>query len=458
MYGFEEEVRALLLYNKMSKEAMRMKRIDYEQAQQDIRFMYACYKKLGLTPDECRLSPVEGVECCEHRDSDGNLLVEKSPYLAMLDDSEKDESDGIYSCKKCHNAFLLIFDPDTKEYSYRDFLKHDMHDLFKKDMTAHIEREWQIMGKMRLFTPKDITFFRNSLRIQAELTQRENNRYMAIMEKLEYITLDLPYYDDFSSRRIRSILFPLLKLIHFRVFQIGSMMLPTQGTLHYYEHTVNLLDDIPGLNENEALILIDECFKKAGTTLQESRRRYVWEPVCNHRDEQGNLLLHHLPNVKRAVQCERCQAVFYLNFNELLGQYIHDNILKDYPFFDFSRPGIAEKAEAVLEKDKLFHVHSLTDFYRMRKELNQQYQDVIADRMSCSEMIARLNLCILDMDSMDTFTRHQFEDRVLFAEKEMLDRYLWCCALKDQLARRLKDFGTLPAKYDILHRQKEQAT
>ena len=436
-----------------------MKQIDNEQAQRDIRFLYDCYKKLGLSPDECRLSSTEEVEQCDHRDSDGNLLVEESPYLAMLDDSEKDESDGIYSCKKCHHAFSLIFDPDTKEYSCHKFFKYDnVPDLFTKDFTAHIEREWQILNKMRLFTPKDVTFFRNSLKLQAGLSQREANRYMAIMENLDYITLNLPYYDDFSSRRIRSILFPLIELMRFKAFQSETMALSIQGASNYCEHTVNLLDDIPSLNENEALILINECFQKAGTTLQESRRRYAWEPVCNHRDEQGNLLLHRLPNVKRAVQCERCQAIFFLNFNEQLGQYVHDDILKDYPFFDFSRPGIAEKAEAVLEKDKLSHVHSLTDFYRMRKELNQQYQDVMADRMACSEMIARLNLCILDMDGMDTFTRHQFEDSVLFAEKEMLDRYLWCCDLKDQLAGRLKDFGTLPAKYDILHRQKEQAT
>ena len=29
---------------------------------------------------------------------------------------------------------------------------------------------------------------------------------------------------------------------------------------------------------DEALTLIDDCFKKAGTTLQESRHRYAWEP------------------------------------------------------------------------------------------------------------------------------------------------------------------------------------
>ena len=38
----------------MSKEAIGMKKIDVVQAQQDIQFIYNCYKKFDLDVDECR--------------------------------------------------------------------------------------------------------------------------------------------------------------------------------------------------------------------------------------------------------------------------------------------------------------------------------------------------------------------------------------------------------------------
>ena len=231
----------------------------------------------------------------------------------------------------------------------------------------------------------------------------------------------------------------------FRTFWVLSFSVPIFDTLDYYDRTVNLLDDIPGLNMDEALMLIEDCFKKAGTTLQESRRRYAWEPVCNHRDEQGNLLIHNLPNMVQTVECERCHAVFALNFNEQLGKYIHGYLLDDCHFYDFERAGVAEKAEAVLEKDRLSNVHSLTDYYHMREELKEQYQAVMEDKMACWELVGRLNTCLLEIDGLNTFTRHQVEDSVLYAQKEMIDRYLWQHEIQKQLKARLKEFGTLPS-------------
>ena len=298
---------------------------------------------------------------------------------------------------------------------------------------------------MQQFTQKDVTFFHNNLKIQNELLQREIRRQTAILEKLDHITLDLPYYDDFSAKHICSILFPLYKQMTFRTFWVLSFSVPIFNTLDYYDRTVNLLDDIPGLNMDEALMLIEDCFEKAGTTLQESRRRYAWEPVCNHRDEQGNLLIHNLPNMVHTVECERCHAVFALNFNEQLGKYIHGYLLDDCHFYDFERAGVAEEAEAVLEKDRLSNVHSLTDYYHMREELKEQYQAVTEDKMACWELVGRLNTCLLEIDGLNTFTRHQVEDSVLYAQKEMIDRYLWQHEIQKQLKARLKEFGTLPS-------------
>lgn len=52
-----------------------MKKIDVVQAQQDIQFIYDCYKRFGLDVDECR-GVLKERDCCEHRDSDGHLLFE----------------------------------------------------------------------------------------------------------------------------------------------------------------------------------------------------------------------------------------------------------------------------------------------------------------------------------------------------------------------------------------------
>lgn len=41
-----------------------------------------------------------------------------------------------------------------------------------------------------------------------------------------------------------------------------ELSVPIFSDLDYYDRTVNLLDDIPGLNMDEALTLIDDCFKR----------------------------------------------------------------------------------------------------------------------------------------------------------------------------------------------------
>ena len=420
-----------------------MKKIDIVQVQQDIQFIYNCYKHFGLDVDECR-AVLKERDCCEHRDSDGHLLFDEASSLTMIDSAKN--CHDTYICKKCHTVFSLKINPDTQEYSYNEVLRYNsLDDLLKPDFIGHIKKSYHILDRMQQFTPKDVTFFHNNLKIQAELLQRETRRQTAILEKLDHITLDLPYYDDFSAKHIRSILFPLYKQMTFRTFWVLSFSVPIFNTLDYYDCTVNLLDDIPGLNMDEALMLIEDCFKKAGTTLQESRRRYAWEPVCNHRDEQGNLLIHNLPNMVQTVECERCHAVFALNFNEQLGKYIHGYLLDDRHFYDFERAGVAEEAEAVLEKDRLSNVHSLTDYYDMREELKEQYQAVMEDKMACWELVGRLNTCLLEIDGLNTFTRHQVEDSVLYAQKEMIDRYLWQHEIQKQLKARLKEFGILPS-------------
>lgn len=103
------------------------------------------------------------------------------------------------------------------------------------------------------------------------------------------------------------------------------------------------------------------------------------------------------------------------------------------------------KSRSRPEKDRLSNAHSLTDYYRMREELKEQYQAVTEDKMACWELVGRLNTCLLEIDGLNTFTRHQVEDSVLYAQKEMIDRYLWQHGLQKQLKARLKEFGTLPS-------------
>ena len=65
------------MYNREPKEAIDMKQIDIVQAQQDIQFIYNCYKHFGLDVDECR-AVLKDRDCCEHRDSDGQLLFDEA--------------------------------------------------------------------------------------------------------------------------------------------------------------------------------------------------------------------------------------------------------------------------------------------------------------------------------------------------------------------------------------------
>ena len=208
----------------MSKEAIGMKQIDVVQAQQDIQFIYNCYKKFALDVDECR-AVLKERDCCEHRDSDGHLLFEDASSLTMIDSAKN--CHDTYICKKCHTVFSLKIDPDTHEYSYNEVFRYNsLDDLLKPDFIAHLEKSNHILDKMQQFTPKDVTFFHNNLKIQAELLQREIRRQTAILEKLDYITLDLPYYDDFSAKHIRSILFPLYQQMTFRTFWVLSFSVP----------------------------------------------------------------------------------------------------------------------------------------------------------------------------------------------------------------------------------------
>lgn len=54
----------------------------------------------------------------------------------------------------------------------------------------------------------------------------------------------------------------------------------------------------------------------------------------------------------------------------------------------------------------------------MREELKEQYQAVTEDKMACWELVGRLNTCLLEIDGLNTFTRHQVEDSVLYAQKK----------------------------------------
>ena len=113
----------------MSKEAIGMKKIDVVQAQQDIQFIYDCYKRFGLDVDECR-AVLKERDCCEHRDSDGHLLFEDASSLTMIDSAKN--CHDTYICKKCHTVFSLKIDPDTHEYSYNEVLRYNsLDDLLK---------------------------------------------------------------------------------------------------------------------------------------------------------------------------------------------------------------------------------------------------------------------------------------------------------------------------------------
>ena len=167
------------MYNNMSKEAIGMKQIDVVQAQQDIQFIYNCYKKFALDVDECR-AVLKERDCCEHRDSDGHLLFEDASSLTMIDSAKN--CHDTYICKKCHTVFSLKIDPDTHEYSYNEVFRYNsLDDLLKPDFIAHLEKSNHILDKMQQFTPKDVTFFHNNLKIQAELLQREIRRQTAIL-------------------------------------------------------------------------------------------------------------------------------------------------------------------------------------------------------------------------------------------------------------------------------------
>lgn len=79
-----------------------MKNIDYAQAQEDIEFIYACYQKLGLTVDECLRDLDEKKECCDHRDSEGKLLIKSLATTEYFKDS-KDVQDYYY----CPNTGIV---------------------------------------------------------------------------------------------------------------------------------------------------------------------------------------------------------------------------------------------------------------------------------------------------------------------------------------------------------------
>lgn len=426
-----------------------MKNIDYAQAQEDIEFIYACYQKLGLTVDECLRDLDEKKECCDHRDSEGKLLIKSLATTEYFKDS-KDVQDHYY-CPKCGIDFTLKFNPDTEECSYNKLLKYNSwHDLMKPVLFYHIQKEWQILEKKRLFTPKDVAFFINNVRIQAELSSREEETYFAILEKLDYITFNLPYYDNFSGQYIRHILFPILKQMYFMRGLSLALSSSIRGQKSFFERTVNILDIITELNEDEAIVFIEACFEKAGTTLKESRQRHPEVNntcLCNHRDAQGNLLIHNVPGSKFWVECERCHERFGISFDDLLGQYINLGLLED-DVYDCFCPGVVEKAEEVLKKADLSQVHSMADFYKIRKALQEQLLAVEEDTVNCMTLLGRLNICLLDMNTYDPFTRLQVQDRLPFAKKEIFDRYRWGRNLREQIKFRLEQFDKFVPQSD----------
>lgn len=427
-----------------------MKNIDYAQAQEDIEFIYACYQKLGLTVDECLSDLDEKKECCDHRDSEGKLLIKSLATTEYFKDS-KDVQDHYY-CPKCGIDFTLKFNPDTEECSYNKLLKYNSwHDLMKPVLFYHIQKEWQILEKKRLFTPKDVAFFINNVRIQAELSSREEETYFAISEKLDYITFNLPYYDNFSEQYIRHILFPILKQMYFMRGLSLALSRSIRGQKSFFERTVNILDIITELNEDEAIVFIEACFEKAGTTLKESRQRHPEVNntcICNHQDAQGNLLIHNVPGKKFLVECERCHEFFMMDFNDRLGQYISFGLLND-DVHDCFCPGVVEKAEEVLKKADISKVHSMTDFYETRKVLQERLQEVKEDKIDCMILLGRLNICLLKMDMLDSFTRIQVRESLPFAKKEISDRYLWAYDIENQLKLRLEQFNKFMPSSDL---------
>ena len=137
-----------------------------------------------------------------------------------------------------------------------------------------------------------------------------------------------------------------------------------------------------------------------------------------------------------------------MDFNDRLGQYISFGLLND-DVHDCFCPGVVEKAEEVLKKADISKVHSMTDFYETRKVLQERLQEIKEDKIDCMILLGRLNICLLKMDMLDSFTRIQVRESLPFAKKEISDRYLWAYDIENQLKLRLEQFNKFMPSSDL---------
>lgn len=400
--------------------------IDSLQGQQDIQFIHDCFSKIGLSWEQCQLTKEELTQCCDHRDEQGHLLLEK-----------EDPYDGFAVCPKCKTMIVMDFDDSQEIYNLKD--------IFKVDLVSHIDKAWHILNKLVLKSEKDLNFYKHNLNVLFEMVQRESLNYLIIMTKLQHCVLNLPHYDAFTSQHIRRIIFPVLKQMEFMETWVYELFVQISNQVQGLESesTEALLQNVADLNTPDELSFIYRCFQKTGTTLNDNLLSEVQgEKCCNHRDAQGHLLLQ-CSHTKGMVECRRCHDVFSLDFNELTGQYVSRSLFDNPGLggYDLFQENTLENAERVLKELSAVRTDSFQKCRDVLGELERQQNLVKKERDACCEILDRLDLCILEIPYLNEFTVRQIQHAVYPAKKAIDSRLLWAVELKkriDSLLQRLK--------------------
>ena len=153
--------------------------IDCSKGQEDIQFIHDCFSKIGLSWEQCQFTKEELTQCCDHRDEQGRLLLEKEePYSEFA------------ICPKC--KAIIAIDFDTQQATY------NLQDIFKVNLVSHIDKAWHILNKLVLKSEKDLNFYKHNLNVLFEMVQRESLNYLTLMTKLHHCALHLPHYAAFT--------------------------------------------------------------------------------------------------------------------------------------------------------------------------------------------------------------------------------------------------------------------
>lgn len=400
--------------------------IDCSKGQEDIQFIHDCFSKIGLSWEQCQFTKEELTQCCDHRDEQGRLLLEKEePYSEFA------------ICPKC--KAIIAIDFDTQQATY------NLQDIFKVNLVSHIDKAWHILNKLVLKSEKDLNFYKHNLNVLFEMVQRESLNYLTIMTKLHHCVLNLPHYDAFTSQHIRRIIFPALKQMEFMEAWVYELFVQISNQVQGLESksTAELLQDVADLNTPDELSFIYRCFQKTGTTLSDDLLTEAQgEKCCSHRDAQDHLLLQH-SHTKGMVECSRCHEVFGLDFNEVTGQYVSRSLFDDPGLggYDLFQENTLENAERVLKKLSAVRTDSFQKRRDVLGELERQQSLVEKEYDACCEILDRLDLCILEMPYLNEFTVRQIQHAVYPAKKVIYSRLLWAVELKkriDSLLQKLK--------------------